>query len=291
MPEQATFGDFILGLEGLAILRSWMSDPSTVTARTRKIVEIASQIEEAPWTNPMTARERTVADGYAEWAATYDSVSNPMLLAEETVVQGLLASYPVGAALDAACGTGRHAAYLTSLGHRVTGIDSTTAMLKLAQAKVPAAQFQPADLMAIPLSDGEVDLAACALALAHCSELGPPIRELARVVRPGGHVVISDVHPFMSMLGVHGGYERNPGELGFVRNHVHLTSDYLTAFQEAGLNVVRCVEPLWGDREVAMMGFAEQMPDLMESAVKGIPIVIVWELEKSASRLSRTGGL
>ena len=29
------------------------------------------------------------------------------------------------------------------------------------------------------------------------------------------------------------------------------------------------------------MGFAEQMPDLMEAAVKGIPIVIVWELKKS----------
>ena len=42
MPEQATFGDFILGLEGLAILRSWMSDPVTVTARTQKIVEMAN---------------------------------------------------------------------------------------------------------------------------------------------------------------------------------------------------------------------------------------------------------
>ena len=41
------------------------------------------------------------------------------------------------------------------------------------------------------------------------------------------------------------------------------------------------IEPLWGDREVATMGFAEQMPDLMEAAVEGIPIVIVWELEKS----------
>ena len=30
------------------------------------------------------------------------------------------------------------------------------------------------------------------------------------------------------------------------------------------------------------MGFAEQTPDLTETAVKGIPIVIVWELEKSA---------
>lgn len=281
MPEQATFGDFILGLEGLAILRSWMSAPATVTARTRKIVEMASQIEETPWANPMAASELTVNAGYAEWAATYDSVSNPMFLAEGPVVQGLLESYPVGAALDAACGTGRHAAYLASLGHRVTGIDSTTAMLELARANVPAAHFQTADLTAIPLSDGEMDIAVCTLALTHCSDLGPPMRELARVVRPGGHVVISDVHPFMSMLGVHGGYRRNPAELGFVRNHVHLSSDYLAAFREAGLKVVQCMEPLWGDREVATIGFADQMPDLMEAALRDMPIVIVWELEKS----------
>ncbi len=209
MPEQATFGDFILGLEGLAILRSWMSDPATVTARTRKIVEMASQIEEEPWTNPMAASERTVTAGYAEWAATYDDSNNPMFLAEEPVVRGLLERYPVGAALDAACGTGRHAKYLASLGHRVTGIDSTAEMLRLAMAEVPAAHFQTADLTAIPLSDGEMDLTVCTLALTHCSDLGPPIREIGRVVRPGGHVVISDVHPFMTMLGVHGGYRRN----------------------------------------------------------------------------------
>ena len=242
MPEQATFGDFILGWEGLAILRSWMSDPAIVTARTRKIVEMASQIEEEPWTNPMAASERTVTAGYAEWAATYDDSNNPMFLAEEPVVRGLLERYPVGAALDAACGTGRHAKYLASLGHWVTGIDSTAEMLRLAMAEVPAAHFQTADLTAIPLSDGEMDLTVCTLALTHCSDLGPPIRELARVVRPGGHVVISDVHPFMTMLGVHGGYRRNPSELGFVGNHVHLTSDYLTSFQEAGLNVVQCIE-------------------------------------------------
>ena len=258
-----------------------MSDPSTVTARTRKIVEMASKKEEMPWANPMAASELAVNAGYAEWAATYDDSNNPMFLAEGPVVQRLLASYPVGAALDAACGTGRHAAYLASLGHRVTGIDSTAEMLGLAMAKVPEAQFQTAELTAIPLSDREVDLAVCTLALTHCSSLEAPISELARVVRPGGHVVISDVHPFMAMLGVHGGYRRNPAELGFVRNHVHLTSDYLTAFREAGLNVVQCMEPLWGDREVATIGFAEQMPDLLEAAVKGMPIVIVWELEKS----------
>ena len=62
-----------------------MSDLATVRARTQKIVEMASQIEEAPWTNLMAARERTVTAGYAEWAAIYDNANNPMFLAEEPV--------------------------------------------------------------------------------------------------------------------------------------------------------------------------------------------------------------
>ena len=86
----------------------------------------------------------------------------------------------------------------------------------------------------------------------------------------------------MVLLGVHGGYRRNQSEQGFIRNYVHLASDYLTAFQDAGLNVVQCIEPLWGDQEIATIGFAEQMPDLMEAAVRGLPIVIVWELKKRA---------
>ena len=127
-----------------------------------------------------------------------------------------------------------------------------------------------------------MDFAVCTLALTHCADLGPPIRELARVVRPGGHVVISNVHTLMVLLGVHGGYRRIQSEYGLVRNNIHLASDYLTVFQDTGLNVVQCIEPLWGNPEIATIGFAEQMPDLMEAAVRGLPIVIVWELERGA---------
>ncbi len=282
MADQARFGDFILGLQGLAILRSWMLDFATVKARAHKILEIAGEYEKAPWSAPIVAGEQTVTAGYAERAASYDTDRNPMFLAEEPVVHGLLGQYPLGAALDAACGTGRHAAYLASLGHRVTGIDSTAEMLERARAKVPAAQFETGDLTAIPLSDETMDSAVCSLALTHCADLGPPIRELARVVRPGGHVVISDVHPMMVLLGVHVGYRLSQTEYGVVRNNVHLASDYLTAFHKAGLKVVQCIEPLWGDQEIATMGFAAQMPDLTEAAVRGLPIVIVWELKKGA---------
>ena len=271
MTEQATFGDFVLGLEGLAILRSWSLDPVTVKTRAQKIAEMTGQFEEGPWSNPIVASERTVTAGYAEWAATYDDSSNPMLLAEDPVVQGMLVRYPVGGALDAACGTGRHTKYLVSLGHEVTGIDSTPEMLEVAKAKVPTARFETANLTAIPLSDGVMDMAICTLALSHCTDLEPPVRELARVVRPGGSIIISDVHPFMVMLGGHGTYQLNRTENGFVRNYVHLLSDYFAAFREAGLKVVQCIEPLWGDQETAAMQFVGEMPDLMKAAVKGLP--------------------
>ena len=63
MVEQPTFGDFILGVEGLAILRSWMTDTSTVKARSKKIVEIAGGLEEAPWANPIIGVEPLAAVG------------------------------------------------------------------------------------------------------------------------------------------------------------------------------------------------------------------------------------
>ena len=282
MAEQPTFGDFVLGLEGLAILRAWMTDPITVKARSKKIGEIAGQLDEAPWASPIAGVERTVATGYSEWAESYDEPGNPAIVAEEPVVRNLLSAQPVGEALDAACGTGRHAEYLTSLGHSVIGIDANDDMLAVAKAKVPAARFKTGDLTSIPLKTDAVDLVTCSLSLTHCPDLGPPLKEIGRVLRTGGTAIISDVHPFIVMLGGHAKYPRNPPETGFVVNYVHLLSDYLNAFREAGLDVVNCTERLHGGAEIATMAFAEQMPDLMEAAVKGVPIVIVWELVKKA---------
>ena len=84
------------------------------------------------------------------------------------------------------------------------------------------------------------------------------------------------------MLGVHSRYQLGEGEYGFVRNHLHLLSDYLTAFREVGLTVIQCKELLWGDEELATLGLADERPGLLEAAVKGIPVVVVWELEKGA---------
>ena len=84
----------------------------------------------------------------------------------------------------------------------------------------------------------------------------------------------------MVMLGSQAVDMDDDDSSGFTRNFIHQVSDYLAAFRSAGLDVVQCVEPQWGDEEVATLGVGEHMPGLLEAAVKGLPIIIVWELEK-----------
>ena len=113
----------------------------------------------------------------------------------------------------------------------------------------------------------------------HCADLGTPVSEIARVVRPGGHVVISEARPFSVILGAHARYHAAGGR-GYIRNDVHLASDYLTAFQASALDVVGRIDPLWGEREIATFPFAGDFPDMLDAAVKGMPIVIAWELQE-----------
>ena len=87
------------------------------------------------------------------------------------------------------------------------------------------------------------DLVVCGLALAHLAELDTPIRELARVLAPGGRLIVSVLHPFQALLGWHAPFTGSGGQRGFVREHPHLHTDYLAAFATAGLDLRACVEP------------------------------------------------
>ena len=280
MAGRFSVGELLLGVSGLAILRHWGVDSEVVQDQVDATARLLDRHREGAWP-PVDEPEKSVTAGYTEWAPVYDAPGNPVLAAEQPAVWERLRSYPIGQALDAACGTGRHAGYLAQLGHEVRGIDATPAMLERARAKVPQGRFEVADLESLPLDDASVDLAVCALAMTHLADLGPAIDELARVVRPGGHVVISDVHPFSVALGAHAAYSGEDGERGVVRNYVHLPSHYLSAFRDAGLDVTGCVEPLFGQKEIDMLPAASEEPDLFRLALIGQPIVIVWETVRS----------
>jgi ubiquinone/menaquinone biosynthesis C-methylase UbiE len=108
--------------------------------------------------------------------------------------------------LDAACGPGLYAQELAERGAQVTGFDQSAAMVRLSRARVPRGDFRVHDA-ADPLTwlaDGSVDVALLALALEYVDDRVAALRELHRVLRPWGALVLSRQHPTGDWLR-HGG--------------------------------------------------------------------------------------
>ena len=217
------------------------------------------------------------------WAPIYDAPGNPVIDNEEPVVHALLEDAPRGRALDAACGTGRHAAHLVSLGYEVVGVDRTTSMLDVARTRIPDGQFREGRLEDLPVDDLSVDVVTCGLALEHVDDLGVVIKEFARVLRPGGWVVCSDTHPIMRVLGT-GAFvpAAHTGALQLVRGHQTHVHDYLDAFSAAGLTLGRCVEPPVTEETLKMFPSMSFFPEGTRQAFLGLPHIIVWQVVKTS---------
>jgi ubiquinone/menaquinone biosynthesis C-methylase UbiE len=138
----------------------------------------------------------SATEGYERWAATYDSFPNPLLVREQRHLVPLLGDLRGKTILDLACGTGRWLEILLRQGAAGVGIDCSTSMLRTARQKSAiASQLAHANCEMLPFRSESFDLAVCSFALGHIRELGCLVRELAYVMKPGGEVFITDLHP------------------------------------------------------------------------------------------------
>jgi demethylmenaquinone methyltransferase / 2-methoxy-6-polyprenyl-1,4-benzoquinol methylase len=105
----------------------------------------------------------------------------------------LAAVGPGSRALDVATGTGDLAVELARRGAAVTGLDFSEAMLDLARRKAPQIEFVRGNALELPFGDGEFDAVTVGFGARNFADLGRGLRELARVTRPGGRVVILEI--------------------------------------------------------------------------------------------------
>jgi SAM-dependent methyltransferase len=259
---------YLLALEGLALLRAFAGeyDREFTMARLEEIrglLDSVDELGEGAAVGPMST-----TDGYASWAPSYDEPGNQLIDLEQPVMREILDDLPLGIALDAGCGTGRHTTYLASLGHTVIGVDTSAEMLERAREKVPEGEFHQADLHDLPLPANHVDLVVCALALVHVPALQPVLAEFVRVLRPGGHLVISDQRGLIPGIGVPVVEDLPDGSYGYMPIRTRLTSDFLAAALPIGLQLRGCEEPRRpfplvddGDlRSATGEGFPEHVP-------------------------------
>jgi SAM-dependent methyltransferase len=240
---------YLLGMEGVALLKAFAGQYDEQFTR-RRLAEIRSILDRADELGAGGPAEAiSTEDGYAAWAPYYDRPGNQLIDIEQPHVRAILDGLPKGVALDAACGTGRHTVYLDSLGHSVIGVDRSPDMLSIAQEKLPDARFLRADLQSLPLPDDHIDTIVCALAFTHVRDLRPVFAEFARVLKPGGHLVVSDLRGTLS-FGLPVVRETSDGRIGYLPFHQHATSDYLAAALPCGFQVRLCREPLGPDDDL-----------------------------------------
>ncbi|RCV52049.1 class I SAM-dependent methyltransferase [Marinitenerispora sediminis] len=290
---------YLLGLEGVALLRAFAGehDRDFVEARIAEIRELLdddSLADAAVAVDPVDAVE-----GYRVWSASYDDGRNPAFDLDEPVVGEILDALPAGVAVDAACGTGRYSAVLAGRGHRVIGVDGTPEMLARARTRVPGGTFLTGDLHRLPVAGAGADLVVCALALTHVPALGPVLAEFARVLRPGGHLILTDVHPERVLRGSNPSLRTPDGRPGRLPGYHHPIGSYLRAALSVGLHPLRCEEPAPpprppvpapppGERtpgpwDLWPWSLTDLVPEAARAADAGVPAMVVWHFRLAGS--------
>jgi ubiquinone/menaquinone biosynthesis C-methylase UbiE len=140
---------------------------------------------------------------YALLAANYDRDPNALISLEERTMLPLLPDLRGRTVVDVGAGTGRWASHCAAQGAFAVAVDFCEEMLR--QSSVPAVE---ADARRLPLADGCTDLVVCAFTLGYALEMFP---ELRRIVRPGGMVLTSDVHPSALQRGWTRTFRHNGG--------------------------------------------------------------------------------
>jgi ArsR family transcriptional regulator len=134
------------------------------------------------------------AAGAGDWDRLRDELFGPRfyLLA----LPGLLdPGWVVG---DLGCGTGRVSQALAPWVERVVAIDESEAMLDAARTRLESeanVELRRGRLESLPIADGELDAATLVLVLHHVGDPAGALREVARVLRPGGRLLLVDMQP------------------------------------------------------------------------------------------------
>ena len=112
---------------------------------------------------------------------------------------------PGGSALDVACGSGKLTAELAKIAGdagRVVGLDFSPQMLDVARRNHPRLEFMQGDAVSLPFDDASFDASSIAFGLRNLADPIRGLREMLRVVKPGGRAVVLEfVRPPRGVVG------------------------------------------------------------------------------------------
>jgi cytosine/adenosine deaminase-related metal-dependent hydrolase/ubiquinone/menaquinone biosynthesis C-methylase UbiE len=199
----------------------------------------------------MQQQERTNEDAFTAWAAVYDRQQNPLLALEDRILAHILPDAKGRDVVDAGCGTGRWLTYFAGADvASLCGFDSSDAMLEIAACReLPAVHLLRAALPSIPLECDSADLVIASFVLSYVTDLEKCASEFARVIRNGGDLFISDMHPdTVAALGWTRSFSTT-GQTWHLDVQNRAIQDIVNIFESKGFRLVAALEPQFGALE------------------------------------------
>jgi cytosine/adenosine deaminase-related metal-dependent hydrolase/ubiquinone/menaquinone biosynthesis C-methylase UbiE len=228
---------------------------------------------------PLSARE-----AYRQVSRAYDTEPNPLLLLEQRFLERLLPPLAGLDVLDLGCGTGR---WLAALAQKapgtLVGADLSPEMLTQAQRKTShAAQLVLADCDNLPFPRASADLILCSFLVSYLKDLAIFAEQVRRVIRRGGVVFVTDLHPeTAAKLAWRRGFHVD-GSFVDLTTCCRPIQQVTAAFDNFELECEALLEPQFGDPELELFKRAGRTEAF--HAASGHPAIYILQLSLKSHR-------
>lgn len=220
------------------------------------------------------------SDVFDIWAQVYDEQPNPLLALEQRFLSRMLPDAGGLDVLDVGCGTGRWLQLLAS--HRpasMTGVDASPQMLQRAASKLgTTATLRLGSCEALPIHNAAADLVLSSFVLSYLENVETFARELYRVMRPGGTIFLTDMHPATELSCNWKRSFKANGIQEEIQTNRHSLQEITNAFQTCGFDVLTYIEPSFDSRE--RMTFEHSGKLEAYEASEDLPAIYILQLRK-----------